>query len=88
MVSNRTKLEIHGGLSKAGGAADAVDDRTPASFSAKAFEKASAVSSSELGGFSFFCRRTDLRCRHSFFGSPLLSVIFLSQNSLCFRPYN
>ena len=75
MVSNRTKLEIHGGLSKTGGAADAVDDRTPASFSTKAFEKASAVSSSELGGFSFFCRKTDLRCRYSFFGSPLLSAM-------------
>ena len=31
-----------GGVSKTGGAADAVDERTPASFSAKAFEKASA----------------------------------------------
>ena len=55
---------------------------------AASFEKASAVSSSEFGGFSFFCRRTDFRCCHNFFGSPLLSVIFLSQNSLCFRPYN
>ena len=87
-ISNWSKLEVHGGLSKTGGAADAVDERTPASFSAKAFEMASAVSSSEFGGFSFFCRRTDFRCRHNFFGSPLLSVIFLSQNSLCFRPYN
>ena len=73
---------------KPGGTADAVDERTPASFSAKAFENASAVSSSEFGGFSFFCRRTDFRCRHNFFGSPQLSVIFLSQNSHCFCPYN
>ena len=29
MVSNRTKLGIHGGLSKTGGAADAVDDLRP-----------------------------------------------------------
>ena len=69
------------------GAADAVDERTP-SFSAKAFEKASAVSSSELRGLSFFCRRTDFSCRHNFFESPLLSVIFLPQNSLCFRPHS
>ena len=37
MVSNGTKLEMHGGLTKTGGAADAVDGRTPASFSAKAW---------------------------------------------------
>ena len=35
-------------MSKTAGAADAIDERTPASFSIKAFEKASAVSSSEF----------------------------------------
>ena len=80
------KASYHGGIDnlelvetggawrfKTGGAADAVDNARPAS--PRAFEKASAVSSSEFRGFSFFCRRT-FRCRHNFFGSPLLSVIF------------
>ena len=86
MASILTKMEMHGGLSKTGGAADAIDERTPASFSVKGFEKASAVSSSEFGGLSFFCRGTDFKCRHSFYGwSPLLSVISSSRfNSVSF----
>jgi hypothetical protein len=83
MGSNSTQLNSHGGPSKTGGAADAVEDRTPASFSLKASRNRSAVSSSEVGGFVFPFRNKDDRFRHSFFGSPLLSEIFLSQNKLC-----
>ena len=50
MDSNPAMLEVHGGLLKAGGAADAVADPTPASFS-KASEKRSAVSSPVFSGF-------------------------------------
>ena len=73
MDSNPAMLEAHGGPLKTGGAADAVADRTPASFSWRASEKRSAVSSPEFGGFGFTFRRTPERCRHSFLRSPLLS---------------
>ena len=80
MGSNPAMLEGHGGPLKTGGGADAVADHTPASFSWKASEKRSAVSSPEFGGFDFTFCRTPERCRHNFLGSPLLSEIFFSQN--------
>ena len=83
MGSNPAMLKAHGGPLKTGGAADAVADRTPASFSWKALENRSAVSSPEFGGFDLTFRRTPERCRHSFLGSPLLSGIFFSQNWFC-----
>ena len=57
--------------------------QSTASFSSKASMNRSAVSSSEVGGFVFSLRNKDDRFRHSFFGSPLLSEIFLPQNKLC-----
>ena len=83
MGSNPAMLKAHGGPLKTGGAADAVADRTPASFSWKASENRSAVSSPEFGGFDLTFRRTPERCRHSFLGSPLLLEIFFSQNWFC-----
>ena len=84
-------MNSHGGPLKTDGAADAVEDRTPASFSLKVSRNLSAVSSLEVGGFVFPSRIKDNRFRHNFFGSPLLSEIFLSQkklrllaNSCCF----
>ena len=72
----------HGGIDdlelvETGGAWRFIENRG-SSFSAKAFEKASAVSSSEFGGFSFFCRRTDFRCRHNFFEQP--NIAYVKQN--------
>ena len=79
MGSNPAMLKAHGGPLKTGGAADAVADLTPASFSWKASENRSAVSSPKFGGFDFTFRRTPERYRHSFLGSPLLSEIFFFQ---------
>ena len=69
---------------KTGGAADAVADRTPASFSWKAFENRSAVSSLEFRGFDLTFLRTPQWCRHSFLGLRSLSESFFSQNWFCF----